>query len=247
MFKGFNRQATEFLAGIRANNNKAWFEEHKEIYKSEVYEPLCELANELLEPYSHIDDMISKAGRIYKDPFLSPEIRYRDTMWIYLRHEAYWWSKTPTFFFELSPEGAVFGFRLSKPDASVLELLRGRLDNENDEFFSLIKEIEQDRSFEIITECYKRPKAGSKPFNERYYNIKSISIHTRITDGRTLYSKKLKERILEAFEKLFEIEEYFQRLIIENGINKAKKEISFDDPMESTKEMPKAPKVDFMW
>lgn len=246
MFSGFKKDATLFLAGIRANNNKAWFEEHKDIYKNEVYEPLCELASELLAPYSHIDDMMVKAGRIYKDPFLSPEIRYRDTMWIYLRHEAYWWNKTPTFFFELSPEGAVFGFRIQKPDASVLELFRGRLANENDEFLSLIADIEKDSRFEILTESYKRPKAGAKPFNEKYFNIRSLSIHTRITDGRTLYSKKLKDKVLAAFDELFAIEEYFQSLITLDGINKAKKEVSLDDPME-TAPMPKAPDVDFMW
>lgn len=245
MFNGFNREATEFLAGIRANNNKQWFEEHKEIYKSEVYEPLCELAKELLIPYSEIDDMMVKAGRIYKDPFLSPEIRYRDTMWIYLRHEAYWWNKTPTFFFELSPEGAVYGFRISKPDASVLELLRQRLDNEQDEFFELMRSIEQDSGLEVLYETFKRPKAGAKPFNEKYYNIRSLSIHTRLTDGRTLYSRKLKDKVLDVYSRLFGIEEYFQSLIIEDGINKAKKEISHNDPMERA--MPTAPKVDFMW
>ena len=245
MFNGFNKAATLFLAGIRANNNKAWFEERKGIYKSEVYEPLCALADELLAPYSHIPDMMCKASRIYKDPFLSPEIHYRDTMWIYVRHEAYWWNKTPTFFFELSPEGAVYGFRLQKPDASVLELFRSRISDKGDRFFELIGDIESDPRFEITCERYKRPKAGAQPFNERWFDIRSISVHTRLTDGRTLYSKKLKDRILEAFDRLFELEEYFQQLIIEDGINKAKKEISYADPMDTP--MVKAPDVEFMW
>ncbi len=244
MFTGLSKDATQFLSGIRANNNKAWFEEHKSIYTELVYKPLCELADELLAPYSHIDDMMSKASRIYKDPFLSPDIHYRDTMWIYVRHEAYWWNKTPTFFFELSPEGAVYGFRLQKPDASALELFRSQISDESDPFFELIGRAEQ-QGFEILTESYKRPKAGAQPFNERWFNIRSISVHTRLTDGRTLYSKKLKDRILEAFAQLFELEEYFQKLIIQDGINKAQKEVSFDDPMNTP--MAKAPSVEFMW
>lgn len=245
MFNGFKKEATEFLTGIRANNNKAWFEEHKGIYTDEVYKPMCELAQELFEPYSGIDDMMFKAGRIYKDPFLSPEIRYRDTMWIYVRHEAFWWNKTPTLFFELSPEGAAAGFRLSKPDASALELFRQRISNEEDEFFALIKKIEEDKRLTVLTEDYKRKKEGSKDFNEKYFNIRSISIHTLINDGRTLYSKGLKNKVLDIFEAVFDIEEYFNGLIKQDLINKAKGEVTDRDPFE--REMTKAPDVDFMW
>ncbi|MBR1751481.1 MAG: DUF2461 family protein [Ruminococcus sp.] len=246
MFNGFKKEALEFLSGIRANNNKAWFEEHKEIYLKEVYEPMCELAAELYEPYKGIDDMMFKAGRIYKDPFLSPDIRYRDTMWIYVRHEAYWWNKTPTFFFELSPEGAVFGFRLQKPDASVLELFRTQIGDESDKFLSLIKKAENDPSLEILTDEYKRKKEGSQAFNEEYFNIRSISIHKSITDKRVLFSKKLRDYVLETFDELFEIEEYFQDLVVLDGVLKAKKEISSADPGEGI--MPKAPSAeDYMW
>ena len=245
MFNGFTKDATEFLAGIRANNNKAWFEQHKSIYQSEVYEPMCELAAELFKPYKDIDGMMFKAGRIYKDPFLSPEIRYRDTMWLQIRHEAMWWNKTPAFFFELSPEGAVFGFKLPKPDASVMELFRMQVGDERDLFLSLIKKAEQDGSFEIVTDEYKRRKPGFTEFNEKYFNIRGISIHRTITDGRTLYSKKLKDHISKTFDELFEIEEYFNDLVVTDGVIRARREIQLSEPGEAV--MPKAPDVEFMW
>ena len=245
MFNGFNRQATEFLAGIRANNNKPWFEAHKEIYQSEVYRPLCELAQELFEPYSGISDMMFKAGRIYKDPFLSPEIRYRDTMWIYVRHEAYWWNKTPALFFEISPDGAAAGFRIQKPDARVLEQLRNNISDENDELLKLYREIKNDKRFTVVTEQYKRRKEGAQPFNEELFNIRGISIYSVITDGRTLYSKGLKKKVAEIFEAVFPIEEYFNELVKNDFINKAEKEISDTNPFEQ--QMTKAPDVDFMW
>lgn len=59
-------------------------------------------------------------------------------------------------------------------------------------FYLLLKKAEQDGSFEIVTDEYKRRKPGFTEFNEKYFNIRGISIHRTITDGRTLYSKSSK-------------------------------------------------------
>jgi len=40
MFKGFSKEALDFLCGIRDNNNKEWFEANKQIYLDAVYHPM---------------------------------------------------------------------------------------------------------------------------------------------------------------------------------------------------------------
>jgi len=47
MFTGFDEKTTEFLWGIRFNNNKTWFEENKQAYLEYVQAPLKELAHDV--------------------------------------------------------------------------------------------------------------------------------------------------------------------------------------------------------
>ena len=47
MFTGFSDATVDFLWGIRFNNEKPWFEEHKEIYLKELYQPMRAIGEEL--------------------------------------------------------------------------------------------------------------------------------------------------------------------------------------------------------
>ena len=44
MFTGFTPETMDFLWGIRMNNNRDWFLEHKKQYVSTLYEPMKALA-----------------------------------------------------------------------------------------------------------------------------------------------------------------------------------------------------------
>ncbi|HOC32581.1 MAG TPA: DUF2461 family protein [Ruminococcus flavefaciens] len=103
MFQGFSQEALDFLLGIRLNNSKEWFEPRKIIYTEKIFEPMKALAEELFVPFQDTEGMMYKAGRIYRDANFPPYLHYRDTMWIYVRYDAWYWNKTPTLFFELSP------------------------------------------------------------------------------------------------------------------------------------------------
>ena len=49
MFTGFTDETVDFMWGIRFNNERSWFEAHKEIYVKEFYEPMKELGDEVYE------------------------------------------------------------------------------------------------------------------------------------------------------------------------------------------------------
>ena len=46
MFEGFTEEASDFLWGIRFNNDREWFLDHKQTYLTQVQTPLKELAGE---------------------------------------------------------------------------------------------------------------------------------------------------------------------------------------------------------
>ena len=47
MFTGFTDQTVDFLWQIRFNNQRPWFEAHKEVYLKEVLQPMRELGEAL--------------------------------------------------------------------------------------------------------------------------------------------------------------------------------------------------------
>jgi uncharacterized protein (DUF2461 family) len=40
MFTGFTDETVDFMWGIRFNNERGWFEAHKEIYRNHFYLPM---------------------------------------------------------------------------------------------------------------------------------------------------------------------------------------------------------------
>ena len=43
MFTGFTQKTIDFMWGIRLNNNKSWFEEHKDDFKCDFQTPMKQL------------------------------------------------------------------------------------------------------------------------------------------------------------------------------------------------------------
>ena len=128
------------------------------------------LGEELFAPFADIDGMMYKVGRIYRDENFAPYLHYRDTMWIYVRYDAWYWSKTPTLYFELSPEGAEFGFRISKPEAAVMERFRSGLLEDPEPFLNMVDEIVEKYGLTVGGDEYKRKKPCPEPKLEPKYS-----------------------------------------------------------------------------
>lgn len=73
-FKGFSSKALDFLDSIRKNNNKEWFELHRDEYDKYILEPSRAFVSEMgehlmaLEPTVNFEPKINKSlFRIYRD------------------------------------------------------------------------------------------------------------------------------------------------------------------------------------
>ena len=61
-FPGFSRRAVDFYAGLEADNSKAYWTAHKQVYETEVREPMLDLLDELTEEFGP-----AKPFRPYRD------------------------------------------------------------------------------------------------------------------------------------------------------------------------------------
>ena len=85
MFTGFTDATVDFLWGIRFNNERPWFEAHKETYLSELYRPMKDLGAEIYDFLSEQrpdDPMVCRVSRIYRDARrLHGRGPYKDHLW----------------------------------------------------------------------------------------------------------------------------------------------------------------------
>ena len=70
MFPGFTQQTNDFLWLLRLNNNRDWFQAHKQDYLDQVQTPMRQLAEEVYDRFSaaHQDlSLLLRVSRIYRD------------------------------------------------------------------------------------------------------------------------------------------------------------------------------------
>ena len=114
-FTGFPREATEFFRDLARNNNREWFQAHKEIYERACRDPLKALAGEL-DPMG-----ATRISRINRD------MRFSRDGAPYRTHIAAGVRGT---YINLSAEGLWVGTGMYKPEPAVLQRLRAAIDAE---------------------------------------------------------------------------------------------------------------------
>ena len=211
MFEGFTPAAIDFLWGIRFNNNREWFLEHKKEYETELYRPMLALA-EAVQEKAPIAGTITKTSRIYRDVRYSGGIPYKDHLWFCVREDNAFWSEHPSMYFQIEPEGGSFGFLLWSPKARLMEAHRKRMVQKPKEFLKIVTPILEDGRFTNNSVYYKRAKEGGSPKLEPWYQLKSCYFEVQVPVGDELFDSALPEKVADAFRTLEPLYRYFRWL-----------------------------------
>ena len=215
MFTGFTPETVDFLWGIRMNNNRDWFLEHKKQYTDTLYEPMKALGQAVFQPFLDRPGNILKVSRIYRDARLHPPTPYKESLWLCIRQEVDWWAENPCLYFEITPEGASYGFFYWKPRTSVLETFRQRIAAKPDEFLKLIHDTEAATGVPVTAQCYKRPKIPENPALAPYFAWKGeIGCTRSIEPGDALFGPQLETEVKDFFAKLTPLYEYFNQYVV---------------------------------
>ena len=158
MFQGYSPETVDFLWGIRLNNNREWFLEHKKDYVKYLYEPTKALGAELFRPFIEKSGELLKVSRIYRDARMHHPVPYKESLWVCIRQETEWWAENGCLFFEITPDGVEYGFFIWQPKPATMESFRRYIAAKPDEFLSVIQQVEEATGQKVLAECYKRPK-----------------------------------------------------------------------------------------
>ena len=212
MFTGFSPETVDFLWGIRMNNNRDWFQEHKKDYVNYLYEPMKALGQELFRPFADKPGNLLKVSRIYRDARMHHPLPYKESLWICIRQDVEWWAENPCLFFEICPEGVSYGFFFWKPRVTALEDFRSDIANRPEEFLSLIKKTEKATGLPILAESYKRPKEAPDPRLAPYYGWRgNISCIVEEPVAPEMFGPELGQRAGAFLTKLIPLYDYFNR------------------------------------
>lgn len=217
MFKGFSQQSVDFLWGIRFNNERDWFETHKEEYQKALYEPMKELCRGLYEGFEERHGEValtSRVCRIYRDARrLHGRGPYKDHLWLTLSPPVERWAAAPAFWFELSPDGYSHGVGYWMAQALTMAKFRARMDRDPKPMEKLARQIQRQDTFVLSGEDFKRPKRAPSALLEPWYNKKNgFSLSCDRPHDDLIFSPALPGELLDQWEKLIPLFRYLSTL-----------------------------------
>ena len=222
MFTGFSQKTIDFMWNIRMNNNKPWFEEHKDAFKRDFQTPMKELG---LEVFKRMTDccpgygFIHKLSRIYKDARrVHDGSLYRDNLWFSVEKPSAEGEESGgvlTFWFDLNPEGWSYGLGYYSAKAATMETLRTRINENPEEFEKLIDLLGGQDEFKLDGPDYARKKQAPTPKTQEWYNKKSFSLIHFGEIGKELFARDFIDRLVSGYKFLIPFYDYF--IAAENG------------------------------
>ena len=129
----FSKQTFDFLAALAENNNREWFDAHRQDFEDVVRTPalafISDMANEMPAISPHFRALSKKAGgslmRIHRDiRFGKDKTPYKTNIGIQFRHEVGKDIHAPGYYVHIEPGGCFVGVGLWRPDADALLKIR---------------------------------------------------------------------------------------------------------------------------
>ena len=213
MFKGFTKKTIDFMWNLRLNNNRDWFNAHKQDFIYDFQTPMKQLGADVFEGIKNKcgdRTFIHKVSRIYKDARRVHDGEpYRDHLWFSVERVSEEWTSTPVFWFELGPDNYSYGLGYYQAKPMTMAKFRARLDKNAKKFEKLIAPLSKQSDFVLSGDEYKRKKEAPGEGTADWYNRKSFSLICRKPIGKELFSADFKDRIIDGFALLMPLYDYF--------------------------------------
>lgn len=208
-FEGFTKKTFQFFNDLGENNYKAWFDEHKPVYESEVLQPLKALVVAMTPGMYSIDSQMDfrpnkVISRIYRDiRFSKDKTPYKTHMWFTFQRITTNWECFPGFYMELGAEGYQYGMGLFAPGKKNMDSYRSKIEYEQDNFKQITEKLISKQGYIIGGEEYKRPTKNDLPeYFQPWIQRKSIYIFKKLPIGKELFNADFAQYMVKEFTSL---------------------------------------------
>jgi len=213
MFEGFSQKTIDFMWNLRFNNEKQWFETHKEDFIRDFQAPMKELGREVFE---QINSDFSKYGFIHKVSRIYKDARrvkggdpYRTNLWFSIEKPSEEWTSTPVFWFELAPENWSYGLGYYSALSKTMAKHRARIDKNPKKFETLVAPLGKQNEFILEGPEYSRKKEPPTPGVADWYNKKTFALIHDEPISEELFSRDLIRRLVKGYTFLMPFYDYF--------------------------------------
>ena len=223
-FNGFSPKTLKFLRGLKANNNKVWFEGHRADYEQYVLGPLRDLVTDLgdfmldIDMRFEITPAVNKTiSRIYRDTrFSKDKSPFRSTVWITFKNRKKdWTTRVCGYFFELSIDSYRYGMGFYDAAPAIMNKFRQLIDENPKEFLKAISFFDKQKTFILEGEKYKRIIDKNKPEKIQYwYQRKNMYLVCNRKIDDTLFSSKLVDDLNYGFGLIAPFYHFLQRQVL---------------------------------
>ncbi len=210
-------EALDFLFENRLKDSKEWYKEHKDIHKKLVVEPFREFILKV-EPYiNEIDPTIvcnpKRISRIYRDTrFSKDKTVFRDNQWYCFMHGKELYEGLPSFFFDFSPRGFIYGCGYYKAGKGSIEALRSLVLKKDKTYLEARKTVESDPKYILECNPYKKEHFPSADETDRpWLNIRDFCVIVESADFNLLFSENLGDEIGKEFVKLKPVYDFLMK------------------------------------
>ena len=212
-FEGFSQKTIDFMWNLRFNNEKQWFETHKDEFIRDFQSPMKALGREVFERIDSDNKkhgFIHKVSRIYKDARrVKGGEPYRTNLWFSIEKPSEEWTSTPVFWFELAPENWSYGLGYYQALSKTMAKLRARIDKNPKAFEKLIAPIGKQDEFVLDGPEYSRKKEAPTPATAEWYNRKTFALIHDQPISEELFSRDLINRLIKGYTFLMPYYDYF--------------------------------------
>ena len=177
----FGPETFAFLRALERNNDREWFDSHRDRYEAHVRAPALRfidaMAAELAKVTTHLIADARPVGgslmRIHRDVRFSPDKRpYKTNVGVQFRHEAGKDVHAPGLYLHVAHDECFVGFGLWHPEAPALTAIRRRIVERPSEWAKVRGASAFRNAWALAGESLARPPRGFDPMHPHLEDLK---------------------------------------------------------------------------
>ena len=171
-FNGFGADTVRFLEDLEDNNNRAWFQENKHRYDSDVLDPALAFIGAMGPLLARVSEcftaipkrMGGSLMRVYRDTrFSRDKTPYKTNIGIQFRHEQGKDVHAPGYYLHIETTGCFLGAGMWHPEPAALKAIRERIAEHPDAWRKVLRSRRFKSEFTFAGNSLKRPPRGFAP------------------------------------------------------------------------------------
>lgn len=219
-FTGFPKEALAFLSSIKKNNNKDWFETHRDEYENYILNPSRLFVEEMGEHLMALEPNINYEPKINKSLFrIFRDTRRMGANKLPLKHRIgfiFWQGnnkrlQSSGFYMHFSPDELFVAVGVRWFEKPMLDAYREYI--HDDEKRAELKDILQDiskKGYKIIDKGYKRfPRGFYADMSHAELSLyKGMATYATLEPKLITNGNKLIDRLYEIYEDMLELQQF---------------------------------------